>query len=499
MLNRALKRFWNDKRGYVIALTLVSMPLLLGLSLLIIDVGRGNNLHTDLQNAVDALALAGARELDGSSDSITRAEGAMSNLVKNQARFSNGGPVIIQADGVDWYFLTEIPASDDTAIDAAWIESHETNVGAEAVYVMVVSHKRPMTTLFPLPVGLTMTKDTVDFSASAVATYDVAACDVTPIFICNPYEAEGEGAFQQHFANGDLYARAITMNMLNGSNAAAGPGNFGFLAVSGSGANVLRDALATNSPGACYSRHDLTTEPGQQTGPVEQGINVRFDIYAGTMNSYRDKPAYRPARNVRKAAQNPNQCSQYKLENDQAKALELPSGAVNQILAGGTLHTPNWQSDLQSYWAVNHPANVVNGVVQLPNFPKTSYPGQGTPTIASRYDIYNYEINQNLLSGAGHTSPNGNLGLPQCYTGSAAPAGSADRRIIFAAVVNCNAAKIKGRTDVAAGDIEGFTSMFVTKPVDNGAQLSLEIIDITGNKGRGTLDNFIREEAYLVR
>ena len=66
-------------------------------------------------------------------------------------------------------------------------------------------------------------------------------------------------------------------------------------------------------------------------------------------------------------------------------------------------------------------------------------------------------------------------------------------------MVNCTAAQMQGRTDVAAGDIEGFTSMFVTKPVDSGSKISLEIIDITGNKGRGTLDTFIREEAYLVR
>jgi Flp pilus assembly protein TadG len=133
MLSKAITRFLDDNRGYVIALTLISMPMLLGFSLLVIDVGRGNNLHTDLQNAVDALALAGARELDGSSGSIIRAEAAMSNLVKNQARFSNGGPVLIEADEVEWYFLTEIPASDDTAIDADWIDTYQTSEGAEAI------------------------------------------------------------------------------------------------------------------------------------------------------------------------------------------------------------------------------------------------------------------------------------------------------------------------------------------------------------------------------
>ena len=90
MLNRAMKRFWNDHRGYVIALTLISMPLLLGFSLLVIDVGRSGNLHTDLQNAVDAMALAGARELDGRDDAIDRAEAAIATLA-NTAAFGGGG------------------------------------------------------------------------------------------------------------------------------------------------------------------------------------------------------------------------------------------------------------------------------------------------------------------------------------------------------------------------------------------------------------------------
>ena len=172
---------------------------------------------------------------------------------------------------------------------------------------------------------------------------------------------------------------------------------------------------------------------------------------------------------------------------------------MSENLPGGTQHTASWSTELHNNWIVNHPVDVTNGVAQVPNIPKTTYPVQCTPAIPSRYDIHNYEIAQNLLSGPGHRSPNGNIGAPQCYTGEAAPAGAADRRIIFAAVINCKAAAIKGRTEVEADDIVGFTSMFITKPVDSGAKLSLEIIDITGNKGRGTVDSFIREEAYLVR
>lgn len=90
MLSRVVRRFWNDHRGYVIALTLIAMPMLLGFSLLVIDVGRSSNLHTDLQNAVDAMALAGARELDGRDDAISRAQTAIEKIA-NSAAFSGAG------------------------------------------------------------------------------------------------------------------------------------------------------------------------------------------------------------------------------------------------------------------------------------------------------------------------------------------------------------------------------------------------------------------------
>ena len=132
MLSRVIRRFWNDHRGYVIALTLIAMPMLLGFSLLIIDVGRSSNLHTDLQNAVDAMALAGARELDGRDDAISRAQTAIEKIA-NSAAFSGGGAgmslgshITVAYDAgndagstVTVLFLKSIPANDDTPIPSS--------------------------------------------------------------------------------------------------------------------------------------------------------------------------------------------------------------------------------------------------------------------------------------------------------------------------------------------------------------------------------------------
>jgi hypothetical protein len=69
--------------------------------------------------------------------------------------------------------------------------------------------------------------------------------------------------------------------------------------------------------------------------------------------------------------------------------------------------------------------------------------------------------------------------------------------------VNCSAAVeaewLRGASDPVP--IEGYASIFLTNPMEKGADgtINAEVIDITGTGGLGTLDNYIRVEAVLVR
>ena len=318
MLSRVIRRFWNDHHGYVIALTLIAMPLLLGFSLLVIDVGRSSNLHTDLQSAVDAMALAGARELDGRDNAIDRADAAIEKIA-NSAAFSGGGTgmslgsyITVSYDAgndagstVIVKYLKSIPAQDDDEIDLDTMEAENSN---EAAYAWVVTKEQAMQTIFPLPIGFT--RDTVNVSADAVAVYRASACDVTPMFICNPFEPVGNTsetasedaaeALHTNFAAGNLYGVQIELHSTAASN--PGPGNFGFLRTSlGNGASVLAEALATGNPGTCYTQDSLDTETGAKAGPVEDGVNTRFGYYSSSFNKVKGDYRYRPAQNVRSA------------------------------------------------------------------------------------------------------------------------------------------------------------------------------------------------------
>src|SRR5687767_839694 len=85
------KRFCQSEDGVSLVLVTITLPVILGLGLLVIDGSRFYSLHNDLQKAADAFALAAAAELDGANDAIERADRALANLVQNVSSFSTEG------------------------------------------------------------------------------------------------------------------------------------------------------------------------------------------------------------------------------------------------------------------------------------------------------------------------------------------------------------------------------------------------------------------------
>jgi Flp pilus assembly protein TadG len=485
-MNTKLRRFFGDEAGYVTVLALISMPLLLGFSLMVIDVSRGNNLHTDLQNAVDAIALAGARELDGGADAIDRAEAAMTDLLNNQARLGDNGGIIIGRDDVEVTYYSEIPNDDDDPL----LEEDETTESSDAVYVHVRAVNQPMTSLFPLPVGLT--NDTVNISAEAVATYDVGACDVTPIFFCNPFEGQ-DLSLEEAFAQGQTYSREFRVLK---TSARPGPGNFGLLDTE----IPLRTAFATGTSGTCFQQDAVTTKTGVTLGHVNSGLNVRFDVYSGSLKSEDSNPAYRPAVNVRKGAKDTSGsagCNKFE-SDDPSKAMGFPAGTGYDSATG--MSSSSW--DRAAYWSLNHGG-------ATPSIPSSTHPTSTTES-PSRFDVYNYEIANNLVADKAGNKSNGENGVPRCYKGDADTLTTVpDRRVIFAAVIDCGAHDVSGKTTLEA---DAFVSIFLTNPIEKEDKtkddedstaaekpIRFEVVDVTGNSGNGTLDTFLRQESTLVR
>jgi Flp pilus assembly protein TadG len=491
-----LRKFGSDESGIALILVAILLPAIIGFSLLVIDMSRASNLHFDLQRGTDSLALAAAAELDGTTGSWARAERAMATLVENDARFATSGTVTLRggqpggdktcntAGNLSWCFLASIPSSDSSAITSSNYALNEQSTG----FVEVKVAPQGFAAIFPVSF---LTGNSVNsgfnVAASAVAGFRSGVCDYTPIFICNPYErpAEVGGITLEQAANTRQYRRRQIL-IRKGSSYV--PGNFAFLASPfGNGANALEAMLAKVKPPGCYSRNGVNTEPGQNTGPVEDGLNARFGIsksYIGTADG--------PAANVRMGLKSVN-CNNGKVtfETDPNKGVGLEKDschiAGNCTMMDRRMGAGDW--NLTRYWAVNHPTRPLPAAL--------SGTGDNLPT---RYEVYRYELDPDgdpatNDSIVGDTAVSGETGIPAC---NQTPVTTVDRRILYGAIIDCDQIPgFNGRKENVP--VRAFASFFITEPIKDSKDIYAELVDITGRGGRGTLDNFLRDEAQLYR
>ncbi|MDX8500274.1 pilus assembly protein TadG-related protein [Mesorhizobium sp. VK4C] len=503
---RTIREFWNDQRGIAMILVAIMLPVLVGFALLAIDMSRASGLHNDLQKGADALALAAAAELDGRSDSIFRANNAVTNLLANRTLFSTSGDHQLALSDVTVTYLTGIPASDNTRLSAAGIDSNDVNWAStdpKAVTFAEVTVNASgladgagaFETIFPA--SFIGGNNTMDIRPQAVAGFVQSICETVPIFMCNPFETTDPGTsqtIQQAFASGDTYGREFRILKVDSN---PGPGNFGLI---DNNLSSLRDAIAIGTSGTCYNRDALTTKTGVTLGQVNTGLNTRFDLYSGSLNKQNKNWQYRPASNVRKGQK--TGCSKYDPVTD-GTALPLPPGTNYVDSKGMSDKITNATTFWSTYWSVNHKG------AAFPNIPSATNPISQTQP-ASRYDVYKYEI-ANGLVGDQSKNPTKETGTPSCFKGDT-PTVDPDRRLLNMAIVDCiaNRDKLNGHVQIKP---DGYASVFLNTPVqkqDNTKDpedpsagekpISLEIVDVDGGFANNTLvDKAFRNEAQLYR
>lgn len=500
VLRQKLLGLWNnftsDIRGAVLFYVTATLPVLIGFSLLAVDSSRLMTLHTSLQKGVDALAIAAAGELDRLPGAMNRSNLAVKWLVKNKQLFGDGA-LNIDNTNVTVRFFSALPADDSISMpangDSTVLNPNIASDNFIARFVEVTVDTYSMSSIFPASfLGGVNQATTV---ATAVAGMDQTVCRLAPMFICNPWELSSNTNVREtaSIINGtDTRAdrrRMIRMRMGPGGDG-YGPGNYGFLDM-GNGATALERALAVGSAETCFVQDGVNTKPGQTTGPVENGINVRFGLYPNSMsnigingdpaNSY----AVRPAKNVRKGqdqGQAANKiCTDYYPEAAPADGVALPRDPCIADNTCERIGNGNWGlTEMEEYWDANHPgqgnANMPSSTVVGPAITDPPYQTEVSANSwddLTRYDIYKYEISQQALNdelGAGGESGNPALGA-SCYGGPSIAADPVDRRIIVGAILNCRALVTAGnnlngnQTNVP---VAAFAEFFITEPLEKG-------------------------------
>lgn len=231
--NDALQKIRRDERGTVLVLAAVVMTVILGFAALTTDVGALTLEKNRLQNACDAAALAAARELPST---VAAGEKAAEYLEYNRV---NPEEAVISFD------------------------SAGTRVTVEA--------SRHVNFTFARVFGLSGSE--VSSRASAVFGSVKSITGVVPF-----------GIPDQRLVYGQEY------KLKAGSHDGYGPGNYGALALGFRGASSYRNNLKYGYSGTVSVGDWVLTEPGNMSGPTEEGVNYRLSLCRHTpkctINSY---------------------------------------------------------------------------------------------------------------------------------------------------------------------------------------------------------------------
>ncbi|TIN22133.1 MAG: hypothetical protein E5Y31_18960 [Mesorhizobium sp.] len=483
-----IRAFWNDQRGVAMILVAIMLPVIVGFALLVIDLSRANSLHNDLQKGADAFALAAAAELDGRTDAIIRGNRAIDNLLANESRFSTSGThTLARQPDLTVTFLSGIPANDSTALNAYGIDANGTNWATTdpklATFVEVTVNPTGFATMFPASVlSGNSASNSMNIGSTAVAgNAGATVCSMVPTFICNPYPGQD---LNQIASSGNLLRKSLKL-VAGGNN--WGPGNIGFLRPKdshGYGETELATDIAIGQVPECVNTRLIYTQTGTLSNKVTAGFNTRFDLY-GNGNGFPSKNDSRwpPAPNVRKGYKttgSPSSCNST-LQADTTKF----RGLTPDLAFSGQIGNGSW--DYDGYVSVN---KLAAGLAGFKDANGNAYTNANPP---SRYDLYKYEIDHNLV---GTASIGGETGTPGC----APTTGGIDRRLFQAAIVDCSSQAVVDQLRGQSGAVPamGFASVFLTESVANG-EVRAEIVDINGTLGRGTLANRVRDEVQLYR
>ncbi len=247
------------ERGSVLAMSALGMLAFLLATGLSVDIGHFYLVKSELQNAADAAALAGASALNSGATGINRARDR-AVAAMNSYEFNSKGLAIPPAN------VTFAVNMGGPYMDAASAASPST--AKQIRFVRVQTPEVPVQVFFAAPV-LGNNKNLKAEATAGMSIPITSVCDFLPVSVID------YGTPATEIKPGDLYTfRAAPAGTV-------APGNYQLLAVAGSGGQDVRVGIASGvdacaAPGEEYA---VDTKTGVTSGPVRVGVNTRFDDY----------------------------------------------------------------------------------------------------------------------------------------------------------------------------------------------------------------------------
>ena len=229
-----IKRHFSNQRGQVAVFVGIALVALVGVLAYVIDTGSIYESRRSFQTVADSAALAGAQELPNTSRAIEAA--------------------------IDYAAMHEV------TLDPSDIDIESTFVADDTIKVTASDMNKE--TLFAGIFGANSTEVGADATAMVGSPEEFSG--VVPF-----------GVLEDDWAPGEEYILKWGPQE-DGHN----HGNFGALALGGTGANNYRDKIRHGYDGALRVGDVVETEPGNMMGPTVQGTEDR--IYDNTDYNFND-------------------------------------------------------------------------------------------------------------------------------------------------------------------------------------------------------------------
>lgn len=264
------KKQHKKQRGAVAILVGITLFVLVGMLALVIDLGHLYWAKAGLQNAADAAALAGAKELDGTAAGITRAkQSALAVGRENSYSFI----LPVTNDDADGGLIMEVGScKDDPCMEP--IDSINTNIlAADKLFFKVDTQQRNLTTWFATLFGV---EETATFGLAVAGRVEP---DISPIAICTlAPDATNSNAQELGFERGVSYDISDANPI--------GPGTVFWIDPQATMAGTCDGSVPTSLPYICTGKINFTPTEGSivytNTGvsnPQLRALDSRFGDY----------------------------------------------------------------------------------------------------------------------------------------------------------------------------------------------------------------------------
>jgi hypothetical protein len=296
---RQSSRERRGERGSVLAISTVGMLAFLLAAGLCIDISHFYLVRSELQNAADAAALAGASALNSDDGGIVKAADyaveAMNSYEFNKKGVTIPRTSVLFAKNLDGPYVSEAVAK---------------GIARDIRFVKVSVPPAAVSTSFSAPV-LGASRNVAADAQAGMSIPLNNFCDYIPVTVIDDDPT--------YFIKGQTY----TIRRPPGG--AVTPGNYQILAIDGAGGSDDRYGLGRGVRKCTGAGGFVQTKPGVTAGAVRQGINTRFGDYGAGLEA----AEYPPDENVQE-----NINYQQYLDAQQARD-------AKQTPANGTFQSPS--------------------------------------------------------------------------------------------------------------------------------------------------------------